>query len=234
MKTMYVLLALLLSPLANNAGAQSPFGEIQEGVMDIKAGPMATAGAALNAGEVSTGSKTSPGFAYTPGGMIDFTYTHHLGFDLGVVYDVRQVNFHDQANSASGLDYTFRYISFRPEFRFSGFLLGVGLGMPVGVGTSASGGASSPTVRLGDVNALFEGRIGGMVELVKGDAGTLDFLIEGSYAFSRNLTDTWLHGADDTKNNGPMATAQAGLCYLFDVMPSSPPAAVTIVMPEGP
>ena len=207
---------------------QSKFLPGQDGLMDLKAGPFMIAGAAANAGKVATGSKTSPAFAYSPGAIIDFTYTKNVGFDLSVVYDARTVNFHNEDNSNVGVDYTFGYVALRPELRFGGLLIGVGLGMPVSVTTSASSGAVAPKVSTGDMNALFEGRLGGTAELVKTKTGKLNFIAEVSYAFSKNLNDSWFHGADATNNNGPLATGELGLSYLFDLYPitqAPPPAA---------
>ncbi len=222
MKTIRLLAFVLLSTSAFRATAQTAFVQGQDGLMDLKAGPLITAGAAANAGDVASGSKTSPGFAYTPGALLDFTYTRNVGFDLGVVYDARTINFHDQANSNLGVNYNFGYISLRPELRFSGFLIGVGLGLPVSVSTTALGGAATPNLKPGDVNALFEGRIGGIVELLRSDLGTLNFHVEGSYAFSKNIESAWFHGADATLNNGPLATAELGISYLFDLTPFAP------------
>ena len=222
MKTIQLFAVLFLCSFAIRSNAQSEFVQGQDGLMDLKAGPLFTAGTSVNAGDVATGSKTSPGFAYTPGALIDFTYTRNVGFDLGVVYDARTINFHDQTNTNLGVDYTFGYISLRPELRFDGFLIGVGLGLPVSVNTSASGGAANPTIHTGDVKALFEGRIGGNIELLQTQAGTLNLLVEASYAFSKNLESSWFHGGDATRNNGPLVTTEAGLCYLFDLTPIAP------------
>ncbi|SRR5579884_1717766 len=222
MKTFIVPIFLILSSVLS-VRAQSNFGTVQDGLMAMKLGPLFTAGAAVNAGDVLNGTKTSPGFACAPGALFDFTYTRNVGFDLGIAYDARTVNFHNQANSSVGVDYSFGYISLRPELRFGGFLIGVGLGLPIAVSTTASNGAIAPKVGVGDVNSLFEGRIGGLVELFRSDLGTLDFMVEGSYSFSRNLNSTWFHGTDQTKNNGPLATAEAGFTYLFDLLPTPVP-----------
>ena len=102
------------------------------------------------------------------------------------------------------------------------------MGLPVSAGTIASGSAVAPTVKSSDLNSLFEGRLGGTVELTRSKLGVLNFTVEGSYAFSKNINSAWFHGGDDTKNNGPLATLEAGINYLFDLMPQSelPPVAI--------
>jgi len=225
---MIMALLVSLASFANLAKAQSQFIQGQDNLLDLKVGPLFTAGAAVNAGDVATGTKTSPAFAYTPGALFDFTYTSQWGFDLGLVYDARQINFHDAANSSVGVNYDFGYLALRPELRFGGFLIGVGLGLPVSAGATASNGAVAPKVTTGDMSALFEGRIGGTVELLRSNARTLNFTVEGSYAFSKNLDSSWFHAADATKNNGPLATVQVGLNYLFDLFPQTEMPAVAI------
>ena len=221
MKKLLFTIAIIWGASGPFVRAQSPgrlttFGSVQSSVMSVNVGPMALAGVALSTGSITPGMKTTPGLAYAPGALIDFTYSRTVGFELGMAYDSRTTTFHNVADPGSVIDYTFGFITLRPELRVDGFLVGVGLGLPVTVSTTVRSGASVPAVRLADVNPLFEGRVGGMVELTSNRVGTLDLLVEGSYAFSRNLTDAWFHGTDETRNNGPIATVELGVCYLFN------------------
>jgi len=228
MKHIYFFVVILSMGLASVTSAQSRL--VQAGVTDLKAGPLFTGGGTVNAGDVAGGTKTSPCGAFSGGALFDFSYTSNVGFDLGVVYDARYINFHNAINTAAGVTYSFGYLALRPELRFSGFLIGVGLGLPVGTNAVGSGGAVSPSIATRDMNALFEGRLGGTVELMQSDLGTLNFTAEASYAFSRPIINSWFNGADNTKNNGPLATLEVGINYLFDLMPyhQNEPAAVAI------
>ncbi len=223
MKTKQIVTLFMLLGLAMYSNAQGQVVPGGENRTDLKLGPSLAAGAATNAGNVASGWKTAPAFSWAPGGLLDYTFANNLGVQLGIAYDARTTNFHLLDNSNSGFDYNFGYLALRPQVRFDGFTLGLGIGFPVNVGTSGYGGSTVAPIQLSDLNTLVEARLGGTIELIKSETGTLNFTAEGSYAFYRNIRDAWFQGANVTMNNGPMASAELGLNYLFDLTPLGTP-----------
>jgi hypothetical protein len=64
---------------------------------------------------------------------------------------------------------------------------------------------------------LVEVRAGFGFPIIKNDNNELRLLVEGSYG----LTKLSKSSNADTKNDGPLATAQVGVAYLFDISRSN-------------
>lgn len=219
MKTKRILCSILLSLAVPCALlAQTSMQSDETGWGNLRLGPKFSGGAAVNAGDVSQGTKTSPLFSYTAAAQLDIPFARSSALDVELGLDSRAINFHDQSLSNVGIDYAYRYLAMRPTLHFSGLLFGVGVGLPLGAVTTAHGGAIAPTIRTSDMNVLFEGRIGGQVPVWESKTGTLYFMLEGSYAFNRVLADSYFIGGDRTKDNGPLASSQVGFVYLFNAM----------------
>src|SRR6266498_3602445 len=77
MKTFSATLALAISLLSLPAHAQS--GMSTENWKNIKVGPFFTAGAAINAGEVADGQKTSPRFSWAAGAKGYLPFSPSIG-----------------------------------------------------------------------------------------------------------------------------------------------------------
>jgi hypothetical protein len=178
---------------------------------DIKLGPFVSVGECLNTGTVSS---TSPGFAYSAGAVAEFPVTQNISFTLALAYDAMSVYF-DQVG------YSFNYVAIRPEFSFNGLLIAVGIGLPV---SSSATGTSGSTTNFGTsaMNTLFQIRFGGCIPLLRSTTGELDLTIEGAYAFTQIVSSeltpsgTTMTSAS-TINNGPLATGEIGIQYLFDL-----------------
>ena len=220
MKTRSALAALLVTVgIVSTTRAQS--GMAVENWGDIRLGPMFTAGESLSAGTVKSGTKTGPLFAFTGGAVALFPFTLNFGLQVGVAYDSRGANFHDEANSNTYINYNFSYLSLQPVFDFSGFLIGFGFGLPMGTSTIASSDIpafTAPTTS--DMNFLVEGRIGANITIINSDESQLKLMIVAAYPFTKIQKNIGLAGAVDAdNNNGALATAQIGLCYMFDLTP---------------
>jgi hypothetical protein len=175
-------------------------------------------GAAVNAGPVFNGYMTSSRFSWSLGGLVDIPISVTNGFIIGLAYDQRAVNFHSQTNEAIRQDYTFSYMSVRPELRLSSFLIGFGLGVPVSETDEVSlDGVHTNTGsrNVGSLNMLAEVRLGTMLPIVDNPSGKLDLMIEGSYPFTKIYSNA--AAATESKDNGPIATLELGLSYLFNV-----------------
>jgi hypothetical protein len=190
---------------------------------NVTLGPFFMPGASVEAGTVATGAKTNMQFSWCLGAVSCFPFSPSFGLQLAVCYDDRAVGFYDQNNSNNYINYTFSYFSLRPEFMIGDFLIGLGIGIPVGASTTAGGTETAPTLGSSSMNPLIEGRIGASIPVVVADNGnSLRFMIDGSYAFSQ-ITSGPLQPAygstDKTKNNGPFGTLQLGFAYLFNLNP---------------
>jgi hypothetical protein len=195
---------------------------------DIKIGPFFSGGEAVSAGTVANGAKTSTAFAFSAGADADFPLNQNIAFNLGVAYDARGIGFYQQDNSSNKVSYNFSYLELRPEFRFSGFLLGVGVGLPVSASSSVGGNILPQTatpVGPSGMNVLFEIRLGGAIPILQSSSGVLNLTLEGAYAFTQITTNTALTPYNPlitpptSSNNGPLASAEIGFQYLFDLTP---------------
>jgi hypothetical protein len=220
MKYIAVLFAFL--GVAFSAHAQSTGSAPSEPWKNITLGPLFSAGAAVDAGTVAKGSKTNYAFAFSAGADVDFPVTPNFAANLALAYDARSINFHDQNTDANKVDYTFGYFEIRPELRFSGFMIGLGIGVPVSASATGGGTVTSPAIGSSAMNTLFEVRLGGMIPVVESNTGSLDFTIEGSYAFTKIVSTGAPLAFSGTStstsdNNGPLASVQLGVKYLFDL-----------------
>ncbi|MDP4200287.1 MAG: hypothetical protein Q8922_10325 [Bacteroidota bacterium] len=218
MKTISAFMALALS-LVFIIPAQAQSGMSIENWKDIKVGPMFTAGVATNAGTTSSGLKPGTGFAFSVGGLAIFPFSTNIGFDLALCYDARTINFHDETNTANGTDITTGYLAIRPGFNLGDFTIGLGIGVPMALTlTSKPDNTSIPGYSTSDMNMLFEGRIGGSIPVMETDRTELRLLIEGAYGFTQ-IIKTASAGPEPSNDNGPVASVELGLAYLFDLTP---------------
>jgi hypothetical protein len=189
----------------------------------IEFGEFFSAGECFNTGAVSFGVESLPGFAFSAGLDAGFPLTRDISLSVALGYDARHINFEQIAYSPSEVNYNFNYIAIRPELSYSGFLIGVGIGIPVSSGVDGPGTNGSPAnLGTGDMNILIELRLGACIPLLRFTSSVLDLTIDGSYTLtqiaSSELTPA---GATETPatslNNGPLVTAEIGLQYLFDL-----------------
>jgi hypothetical protein len=228
MKNTTLLLALFLG-LLSTAHAQSTISLTgEDSWKDIKLGLMFMPGVSANAGSVANGTKTDAAdFSWALGAQAEFPFSTSAGLQLGLCYDNRAVGFHDQKTSDTSIAYSFSYFSLRPELRVGDFLIGLGIGIPVGASTSPSAAATNmnklQSLGASSMNILLEGRIGATVPIVQAANGNeLRFLISASYAFTQIVSSPLLpsdNSQNKTDNSGPLATLQLGFAYLFDLNP---------------
>lgn len=83
--------------------------------------------------------------------------------------------------------------------------------------------STSTTESSSDMNTLFEIRLGASIPILQMASGQLDFTIDASYAFTNIVSNGPLLYNDPTKNppssdnNGPLASGEIGIKYLFDL-----------------
>jgi hypothetical protein len=221
MKTFSATIAIALSLLAVSAHAQS--GMSVENWKDTKIGPMLTGGLALNAGSVDSLTEAKTGLAYAVGARLQYPFSANMALDIALCYDGRSVEY-DNTMITHKVTYNASYVSLRPGFNIGGIVVGVGLGLPIGGSSSVEGLTSNAfpdKIESKDLNMLIEGRLGANITIFESDEGNqLRLLVEGSYGFTKLLkSDSYPTGMEDAKNNGPLATAQIGVAYMFDMTP---------------
>ena len=204
--------------LAGSAAAQSGMGMAFS--RDILVGPFVTGGVAMNAGTLLDGWTASPGFSFSAGGYGIVPVSEDMAITLGLAYDSRA--FTEKLDSIKlEVSRSVRYLAIRPGFKFKSFQLAFGIGLPMGGSESTNDAGISPNstfdVNSSDMAVLTEIRAGFGFPLMKSDNNELRLLVEGSYGFSKIAKNS----DANTKNDGPLATAQVGVAYLFDVSHSS-------------
>src|ERR1700733_3738606 len=226
MKTFTVLaFCLVVFGLTSSARSQAALGS--DSWKNVTLGPMFMAGASANAGSVSNGTKTDAvDFSWSVGALAAFPFSPNLGLQVGLCYDTRAVGFHDQATTDTSIGYSFQYFSIRPEFRIGDFLIGLGLGIPVGTTTTPSNDATalnkSQTLGSSNMKTLLEVRIGAAIPVIQADNGNqLKFIVDASYDFSQIADKSLLPNDNNTQNNtdnnGPYGTLQLGFAYMFNL-----------------
>ena len=226
MKRIAILLAISFGSISSaQAQRASIYDVLPDQWKDIKLGPFVSVGECLNTGNVAVGISTSPGFSFSAGAIADLPLTQSISFTLALGYDARSVNFQQFNNSATQVNYSFNYLAIRPEFLFNGFLIGVGIGLPLSSSASGAGTPTSPTnFGTSSLNTLFEIRLGGVFPITQWATGGINFTIEGAYAFTQIVSSELTpNGATTTTaiavNNGPLATGEIGIQYVFDFAP---------------
>jgi hypothetical protein len=228
MKNTTFLVAILFSFVSSVHAQGTAALTAENSWQDIKIGPLFSGGASVDAGTIGNGSKTGDEFAWSLGADADFPITQNFAFNLALAYDARGINFYNQATTSDVANYNFGYLVLRPEFRFSDFLIGVGVGLPISASETNNVAINPQTaVSTDSMKVLFEIRIGAAVPILQSSSGVLNLTIEGAYAFTQIVSNGPLAYyssnvkpvVPSTSNNGPLATGEIGIQYLFDLTP---------------
>lgn len=229
MKYTFFLAALLGSFISNVRAQDFTASSSSDNWRDVLTGPYFTGGGAVNAGTVPTGSKTNYKFAWGLGVASEVPMAKNISVEGEIGYDARSISFFKQDDENFKFDYTFNYFAVRPSIMLSDFKLGVGIGVPLGYSITTQLGANQPSATTSGgasgMTLLFELRLGAIIPIIQSDNGRLNLVIDASYALSNIVTNGPLEyispsaNPTSTDNNGPLATAQLGLQYLFDVSP---------------
>ena len=227
MKNTLFLVALLFGYMSSAYAQGAASLTAEDAWKDIKVGPLFSGGASVNAGTVGNGSKTGDDFAWSLGADADFPVTQNFAINLALAYDARGINFYNQGATNEIATYNFGYLVLRPELRISSFLLGVGVGLPVSASVTNAGVSPETPVTPSSMNMLFEIRLGASVPIMQSSSGVLNLTIEGAYAFTQIVSNgplAYYSSAvnpvvPSTSNNGPLASGEVGIQYLFDLTP---------------
>ena len=223
-----ILIALLLSVCVVQFGYGQQSSERTPRYGDLRLGGFASAVGTSNAGSIADDWHTSPLVTATGGGTLEMTLDEHSSFDISASYDNRYLNFYEHANTAANVDYLLSYVGVRPRVHFYGVTFGAGFGIPLATTTTGHGGLPSPSVSRDDMLPLYEVRLGGQIPVYQDRVGALELKAEGSYAFNHMLNQSYLDGLSNNWNNGPVASLELGVVYLFNVLERETPQPVPL------
>ena len=183
----------------------------------FSAGPSVTLGQAYQVGTLAAGWTSSPQLSWSLGALGDYLVTDGLSIDFECAFDVRNTYLSD-TTARGTTNGTYRYLSLRPQLNLGSFLIGFGVGIPLGCTVLISNAISTQTATItsGDMDFLIEARAGLSIPVLQNDDGELRILLGGAYGFTRILKSSI--GADHAVNNGPLATISAGVSYLFTLL----------------
>ncbi len=187
----------------------------------ITVGPEFLAGGSVYAGTVPKSLKTDARFSFNFGALGYYNSTESFALMLGLVYDSRGMNFHQQDDANHFENSTFNYLSFQPGVKFKDFTLGLGLGIPLGGSIDEHTGVATGTT---DISAsrmatMVELRLGGSVPILESELGDLRFIINGSYPLTKTFSSSlgFTFNGNPQSQDGPIPTLQAGLSFQFGV-----------------
>jgi hypothetical protein len=183
-----------------------------KGKKKFNLGPTVQFGISSFAGKVPVGFKTDIAhFAMQLGAQSEFWTSETFGLGLGLVYDSRAIDFHDQATGNIRTTHSLGYFSIQPGVILNSFRLGVGLGLPMGY--TATDQNDKETTLDQYQNFMVEVRLGASVPIMEEKDQTLNFIVNGSYPLTRYTSQL----GDEIDGNGPIATLGIGFNYEFSL-----------------
>jgi hypothetical protein len=162
------------------SGAAQSFSE-RNARAGITIGPGFSAGASMVT-DSPEGFKVKPIFAWRVEANTTLPLTEAMNALMTLGVDSRGTKFHLENNSDIYTDWRVTYFSLYPQFSFSGFSLGINLGIPVSA--SGTSGSRDTEVDLKDVPVMIEPRIGGVIPLMDEEVGWLSLILGGGYCIN--------------------------------------------------
>ncbi len=203
--------------------------------MPAKASDGFTAGISFLPGASMTidppeGMKVSPVFAYRVGGTLSYPFSPTIAgtFDLGLENRGTQLRPENNSDVFSRTNVQYFYLT--PGFNFSGFWLGLNLGVPLGGSVTSGDDDDSETEDLDEASEdrlefLLEPRLGGIIPIVDDDFGVLSVHISGGFSINEMFepVDLNLPPGFDEPDIGDyhMVSLYLGLSYQFAIPTSS-------------
>jgi len=200
---------------------------------DVTVGPYFTAGYARQNEDIPEGWHCNSRFAWMLGVTSDFSISPWFGFDLGVLYDTRDLYLATNAGDSDNIDLSIGYLVIQPAIRIAWLLLGLAFDIPTsGSADEAIALYAHPdapiqpyhqnlNIGTGDLNTLLELRAALSVPIFAAESGTLHLIASANWP----LTKTLLSGTsfDTTSHfhvagNGPLPAFEVGVSYQFDVL----------------
>lgn len=207
--------------------SKSAFAQIDVDTLPFKhieIGPFFTAGLSIFQGDVPQGVKTDVHFAFTGGALFAYSFHPHWGFALGLGYDSRGMNFHQEAKDEPNDNYTLNFLSIRPSLKFKQFLLGINVGIPMGGNVKYTGYPAPLTsfersLSSDSLSTMIDIRAEGLLPIVDNDNGALYFVMSAAYslsdAFGKYPGNFYYQTEVSSITKSPIPTVQIGLSYML-------------------
>ena len=199
---------------------------------DVTVGPYFTGGYARQNEDIPTFWHSAPRFSYMFGVNSDFSISKWLGFDLGVIYDTRDLYLATNGGDSSSIDLNIGYIAIQPAIRIAWLLLGLAFNIP----TSGSADESiaqfthlahtgpyrqNLNVATSDMNTILELRAALAIPVFHAESGTVCAIASVNWPMTKTFLratsfDTTSHFQN--AGNGPVPAFEAGISYEFDLL----------------
>jgi hypothetical protein len=211
---LYCLVAVLGFMTLN---AQKTTNETENFPMSV--GPFLTGKAGVNTSDVPQGTKNG----FTINGMPDLGITAYFPFakngkfgaTLDLAYSNLAYDLKEYGNESNKSTLTYSYFTIAPNVHIFGFLLGLGINIPLDMKVDQNYATAIEKEFLGTV---IDFRLGGMVPLFENETGRLNLIINGAIALTGTLNESKLPALYDKAYNPKPASLSVGFSYLFNVV----------------
>lgn len=154
--------------------------------IDMQLGPMVGVRAGVNG--VDTPENRQNGMAF--GKLPDFGITaniplsksNKIGLHANLGYHTYSYAIKDY-NSGDKYAHNLSYFAINPNLYFNGFVMGFNIGIPM------SGDVEGKSIETGDLNMLFEFRMGGHINLMEDETGSLNIFFYAGYMLNNVIDD---------------------------------------------
>ncbi len=199
--------------------AQKNIEEIEKINYPFGVGPFIFAKAGVNAADVKQGIKNGvaisplPDFGVT--GYIPFNDESKIGATIDLAYSTYAYEKKYYGDEGNPWTDKFHYFTIAPNLHVWGFLVGFGLGFPLGGEIDKN----AREVKSNDLEFMFELRVGAMIPIIESNFGRLNILIMGSYFLTGQFTNQFARDfyiGGEGYNTHP-ASLGLGINYIFNL-----------------
>jgi hypothetical protein len=199
---------------------------------DATAGPYFTAGYSRQNEAVPEGWHSASRFVYIFGATSDFSISPWFGFDLGLLYDTRDLYLATIGGDTASADVNIGYIAIQPAIRIAWLLLGLAFDIPVSGSADESisqfshlelTGPYHQNLNVGssDMNTLVELRAVLTVPVYQAESGTVRLIASANWPLTKHIlqaTSFDTTGHFQNIGRGPLPAFEVGLSYQFDLL----------------
>ncbi len=154
--------------------------------VDMQLGPMAAIKAGVNGVDTPENRQNGmalgklPDFGLTAN--IPLTESGKIGLHANLGYNTYSYVIKDY-NTEVKFTHNLSYLAFNPNLYFNGYVMGFNIGLPM------SGDVEGSSIATGDLNVLFEFRMGGHINLMSDESGSLNLFFYAGYMLNNVIND---------------------------------------------
>ncbi len=164
----------------------SGFTALSAEVFPLSVGPFISAKFGINGNDTPYGRKNGLAFCNLPDLGVNFWMPLSSASNLGISLDAAFSSYaYKIKRVADSREFThrYKYITINPQFTFSGFNLGLSLGVPV------SGEYNGVEIKKSALATVSEVTVGGAVPVFSDESGRMCIIMKGSYMLSGIYSD---------------------------------------------